>query len=609
MSIRLYSFTSMEEKGVISVNSENIFPVIKKFLYSDCDVFLRELVSNAVDASQKLKQLASMGQYEGSVENLRIDVKLDKEHKTITISDQGLGMDVEEIKKYINQLAFSGATDFINKYKDQSESKQLIGFFGLGFYSAFMVSERVDIITKSYKADAQPVFWTCDGSTSFEIREASKETVGTDVVLHVNQEEYLDNFRIKTLLDRFCKFLPIPIFFEDKQINNPEPLWIKHPQDLKKEDYEKFYNELFPYYDKPLFWIHLNIDYPFTLTGILYFPSDLNSMDYKQNKIHLYARQVFITDEVNEIVPNFLRMLHGVIDSPDIPLNVSRSALQSDRNVKMISSYITKKVAEKMFDMFRVDRAKFEGDWDKIENLVKYGMLTEEKFFEIAKNFMLVKNLEGKCFTVQEYIDNVKEKQTDKNSKTILLYATNPQLQDVFIQNCLGAGYDVLLMKGQLDNHILAFLENKFENILFRSVESATVRELIDKGLEDEASDLTENEKDKLKEIFEEHVGKEHINWSVKALGKENLPVMVTISEMVKRMKDLEKWNQTSYNLPDDFNAVINISHPSVKNLLNCEDKVATRERVKMLYQIGLLAQGKLQGKNLTDFINLLVKA
>ena len=550
-----------------------------------------------------------MGQYDGNVDNLRIDVKLDKEHKTITISDQGLGMDVEEIKKYINQLAFSGATDFINKYKDQGDSKQLIGFFGLGFYSAFMVSERVDILTKSYKNDAQPVFWTCDGSTSFEIREATKDTIGTDVILHINQEEYLDNFRIKTLLDRFCKFLPIPIFFEDKQINNPSPLWIKHPQDLKKEDYENFYKELFPYYEKPLFWIHLNIDYPFTLTGVLYFPSDVNTLDYKQNKIHLYARQVFITSEVTEIVPDFLRMLHGVIDSPDIPLNVSRSALQSDRNVKMISSYITRKVAEKMSDIFRMDRVKFEEDWDKIGTFVKYGMLTEEKFYDIAKDFMLMKNLEGKSFTVQEYIDKVKEKQTDKNSKTVLLYTTDPQQQDVFIQNCLNAGYDVLLMKEQLDNHILAFLEHKFENISFKSVESATVKELIDKGIEEEVSDLTENEKDKLKEIFEEHIGKDHINWSAKALGKENLPVVVTISEMVKRMKDLEKWNQTSYNLSDDFNAVINISHPSVKNILKVEDKSIVNERVRMLYQIGLLAQGKLQGKNLTDFINSLVRA
>lgn len=598
----------MEEKGVISVSSENIFPVIKKFLYSDCDVFLRELVSNAVDASQKLKQLVAMGQYDGNVDNLRIDVKLDKEHKTITISDQGIGMDVEEVKKYINQLAFSGATDFINKYKDQGESKQLIGFFGLGFYSAFMVSERVDILTKSYKSEAEPVFWTCDGSTSFEIKEATKENVGTDVILHVNQEEYLDEYKIKLLLDRFCKFLPIPIFFEDKQINNPEPLWIKHPQDLKNEDYEKFYNELFPYYEKPLFWIHLNIDYPFNLTGILFFPSDLSSIDYKQNKIHLYARQVFITDEVNEIVPNFLRMLHGVIDSPDIPLNVSRSALQADRNVKMISSYITKKVAEKMFDMFRIDREKFEKDWDKIESLVKYGMLTEEKFYDIAKNFMLVKNLDNKFFTLQEYIDNVKEKQTDKNSKTVLLYTTDPQQQDMFIQNCSNAGFDVLLMQGQLDNHVVSFLEHKFENISFKSVESATVKELIDKGVGENACDLTENEQDKLKELFEEHVGKDHIKWNVKALEKEDLPVVVTISEMSKRMKDLEKWNHTSYNIPDEFNVIINTSHPSVKNILKIQDVEIIKSRIKMLYQIGLLAQGKLQGKNLTDFINSLVK-
>lgn len=598
----------MEEKGVISVSSENIFPVIKKFLYSDCDVFLRELVSNAVDASQKLKQLVAMGQYDGNVDNLRIDVKLDKEHKTITISDQGIGMDVEEVKKYINQLAFSGATDFINKYKDQGESKQLIGFFGLGFYSAFMVSERVDILTKSYKSEAEPVFWTCDGSTSFEIKEATKENVGTDVILHVNQEEYLDEYKIKLLLDRFCKFLPIPIFFEDKQINNPEPLWIKHPQDLKNEDYEKFYNELFPYYEKPLFWIHLNIDYPFNLTGILFFPSDLSSIDYKQNKIHLYARQVFITDEVNEIVPNFLRMLHGVIDSPDIPLNVSRSALQADRNVKMISSYITKKVAEKMFDMFRIDREKFEKDWDKIESLVKYGMLTEEKFYDIAKNFMLVKNLDNKFFTLQEYIDKVKEKQTDKNSKTVLLYTTDPQQQDMFIQNCSNSGFDVLLMQGQLDNHVVSFLEHKFENISFKSVESATVKELIDKGVGENACDLTENEQDKLKELFEEHVGKDHIKWNVKALEKEDLPVVVTISEMSKRMKDLEKWNHTSYNIPDEFNVIINTSHPSVKNILKIQDAEIIKSRIKMLYQIGLLAQGKLQGKNLTDFINSLVK-
>ena len=332
-------------------------------------------------------------------------------------------------------------------------------------------------------------------------------------------------------------------------------------------------------------------------------------MDYKQNKIHLYARQVFITDEVNEIVPNFLMMLHGVVDSPDIPLNVSRSALQSDRNVKMISSYITKKVAEKMFDMFRVDREKFEKDWDKIESLVKYGMLTEEKFFEIAKNFMLVKNLDNKFFTLDEYINQVKEKQTDKNSKIVLLYATDPQQQDVFIQNCLNAGYDVLLMKGQLDNHVVSFLEHKFENINFKSVESATVKELIDKGIVDDVCDLTENEQDKLKEIFEEHVGKDNIKWSVKALSAEDLPVVVTISEMVKRMKDLERWNQTSYNLPDEYSAVINTAHPSVKNILKVEDKDGVRERAKMLYQIGLLAQGRLRGKDLTDFINSLVRA
>ena len=602
---------NLEESGQISVNSENIFPVIKKFLYSDCDVFLRELVSNAVDACQKLKQLALLNKYDGNTENLKINIVLDQDKKTLTIKDNGIGMDTNEVKKYINQLAFSGATDFLSKYQNQGgDTKQLIGFFGLGFYSAFMVSDSVDIVTKSYKPDTKGVFWSCDGSTTYSIREIERETVGTDIILHINaeSEDYLKPYKISELLLKYCKFLPIPIFFEDKQINNTSPIWIKHPQELTKEDYEKFYNELYPYSPKPLFWVHLNIDYPFNLTGILYFPADLQTVEYKPNKIHLYTRQVFITDELKDIIPQFLNILHGVIDSPDIPLNVSRSALQADKNVKSIKSYIVKKMAEKLEEMYKKDRKYYEDQWPKVELLVKYGMLSDDDFFERSKNFLLLQNVDNQFFSVQEYIDKVKENQTDKDNKVVLLYSDNIQQHDLFIENCKEKGYDVLKFVNIIDNHVITLLEHKFPDIIFKSVESNTVNKLIEKETNEEIGILTDEEKEQVKLLFEATINKSRVHWSVANMNKNDLPVLVTVDESLKRLKELQKWQQTEIPFEDDYNAIINSNHESIKKVLSIENEEDKKHMVKLLYQLGVLSQGSLKGKDLSDMIKDIVK-
>ncbi|MDQ2657251.1 MAG: molecular chaperone HtpG, partial [Bacteroidota bacterium] len=490
---------AVEEKGTISIHTENIFPIIKKFLYSDHEIFLRELVSNAVDATQKLKKLASLGDFTGELGDLTIEVSFDKKKKTITVSDRGIGMTAEEVKKYINQIAFSGAAEFVEQFKDKADGKDIIGKFGLGFYSSFMVADNVEIISKSYKVagDEDAVRWQCDGSTEFSINSTKKETRGTDVILHVNKEseEFLDEWRLKSILEKYCKFLPVEIKFGtreesvedgvdsegkpkyktvkvDQIINNPSPLWTKSPSELKDEDYLKFYKELYPYAEDPLFWIHLNVDYPFSLTGILYFPRVKNDFEINKNKIQLYSRQVFITDEVKDVVPDFLMLLHGVLDSPDIPLNVSRSYLQSDASVKKISQHITKKVADKLQDLFKKDRADFEKKWDDINIFVKYGIISDEKFYDRAKEFTLLKNVDNLYFTLDEYRDKVKTNQTDKEKSLIYLYASDKSKQHSFIEGAKGKSYDVLLFEGILDSHFINTLEQKLEKTQIRRVDS-----------------------------------------------------------------------------------------------------------------------------------------
>ncbi|ACE06303.1 hypothetical protein Aasi_0943 [Candidatus Amoebophilus asiaticus 5a2] len=595
----------MQEKGTISVHSENIFPIIKKFLYSDHDVFLRELVANAVDATQKLKQLASLGEYDGEVSKLRIQITINEKLKTLTISDQGLGMTAEEIKEYINQVAFSGATAFVEKYKDKGQQQQLIGFFGLGFYSAFMVADRVDIITKSYQKDAESVHWTCDGSTAFELRKAVKKEVGTDIVLHLNadSEEFLQKHKIKEILNRYCKFLPVEIEFDGEVINNTQPIWIKSPSELKEEDYLKFYKELYPFSPDPLFWIHLNVDYPFNLTGVLYFPQVTQKLEHSSNKIQLYAKQVFITEEVKDIVPPFLMLLHGVIDSPDIPLNVSRSYLQADSNVKKINTYITKKVADKLDELFKKDRKSYEEKWPSIELFVKYGMLTEDKFYEKAKDFVLFKTVDSEYFTLSEYPERVKEKQTDSEQHTIILYANNVDKQDLYIQACKRRGFDVLLFDGQLDSHFLETLERKLDKVRFKSVDAEPVDKLIGKS-EQQASLLDEKEQNKLQDIYKQAIRDATVVWSVVPMASDELPVVITVPEFVKRLHAMAQL-QPNAGMPPmlQLQAAINANHPLAKKLLSIGEESEQLALARKAYQLALLSQNMLNGAALTEFI------
>eukprot|EP01132_Coremiostelium_polycephalum_P002978 gene2978-3719_t len=593
----------MKEKGTISVHSENIFPIIKKFLYSDHDVFLRELVANAVDATQKLKQLTSLGAYEGNVEKLGITVEVNEKLKTLTISDQGLGMTAEEVKQYINQVAFSGATAFVEKYKDQGQQQQLIGFFGLGFYSAFMVADRVDIITKSYQKDSEAVLWTCDGSTSFELSKAVKKEVGTDIVLHLNadSEEFLQAYKIKEVLQRYCKFLPVEITFGGEVINNTHPLWVKTPSELKDEDYLSFYKELYPFSPDPLFWIHLNVDYPFNLTGVLYFPKLTQRLEQNPNKIQLYARQVFITDEVKDIVPPFLMLLHGIIDSPDIPLNVSRSYLQADSNVKKINAYISKKVADKLEELFKKDQKTYEEKWPSMDLFVKYGMLTEDKFYERAKDFVLLKTVAGKYVTLPAYKETIKEKQTD-GDQLVVLYAHNPAKQDWQVQACTQRGYDVLLLDGQLDGHFIETLESKLEKVRFKSVDSAPIDQLI--GSKEVQSELTEKEQQVLQDLYKQAIPDASVTWSIASLGEEELPVVVTVPEFSKRlhaMAQMQPYMGTAPLLP--LQAAINTNHPLVSRLLSMEDKGEQHRLALQAYQLGLLSQNMLEGAALSEFM------
>lgn len=576
------------KKGNIGVTTENIFPVIKKFLYSDHEIFLREMISNAVDATQKLKTLAQKSDFKGETGDLTVHVNLDKDAKTLTISDRGIGMTAEEIDKYINQIAFSGVTDFLEKYKD--EANAIIGHFGLGFYSAFMVSDKVEIITKSYKEGAQAVHWTCDGSPEFTLDETEKADRGSDIILHISDDcsEYLDKVKITELLNKYCRFMPVSIAFgkktewkdgkevetaDDNIINNLEPLWTKSPSTLKDEDYKKFYRELYPMQDDPLFWIHLNVDYPFHLTGILYFPRVHSSIDLQRNKIQLYCNQVFVTDQVEGIVPEFLTLLHGVIDSPDIPLNVSRSYLQSDSNVKKISTYITKKVADRLQHTFKDDRKGYEKMWDDLKLFITYGMLSQDDFYERAKDFALFKDVDGKHFTFDEYKTLTKDNQTDKNGDLIYLYATNTDDQYTYIKSAQDKGYSVLLLDGQLDAPMINMLEQKFEKTRFSRVDADITDRLIAKE-DNKKEELEKDDRDKLSEVFSSQMPTtEKANYSVdvQALGEQASPVIITQSEYMRRMKEMSQFQpgMSFYNqMPDSYMMVLNSDHRLVKEVL-----------------------------------------
>ncbi|MFT5616876.1 MAG: molecular chaperone HtpG [Arenicella sp.] len=597
----------MAEKGTISVNTENIFPIIKKFLYSDHEIFLRELVSNAVDATQKLQKLAAIGEFNGELGELKVKVAVDKEAKTITISDRGIGMTEEEIKKYINQIAFSGATEFLEKYKDADDNNQIIGHFGLGFYSAFMVAEQVEIITKSHVEDSTSVKWACEGSTSFEITSAEKEDRGTDIVLHINDDsaEFLEVSRIQAVLDKYTKFLPVEIEFDEKIVNNPNPIWTKGPSDLTDEDYINFYKELYPFAEEPLFWIHLNVDYPFNLTGILYFPKVKNDITMHKDKIQLYSRQVFITDEVKDIVPEFLMLLHGVIDSPDIPLNVSRSYLQADSNVKKINSYITKKVADKLKDLYKSDRADFEAKWDSIGLFIKYGIVSDEKFSEKAKDYVLLTNTEGKHFTMDEYKAQVAPTQTDKTENVVFLYTTDAGAQDSYIQSAKKKGYDVLELGGVLDSHFVGAVERLAEKVTLKRVDAELADKLIDTGSEVE-SVLSEDESNKITEIFKKAVGDEQAQISVESMATDDMPVTITVPEFMRRMQDMAKMQggmDGMMGLPTMNNIGINANHSVTSKILKAESEEEQTKLAKQAYDLALLSQGLLTGKALTSFI------
>lgn len=596
------------QKGNIRVQTENIFPIIKKFLYSEHDIFLRELVSNAVDATQKLKTLSSIGEAKGDLGELRIDIKIDTDAKTLTISDKGVGMTAEEVDKYLNQVAFSGAEEFLEKYKGQNEAN-IIGHFGLGFYSSFMVSDKVEVITKSFR-EAPAVKWECDGSPAFTLEETEKAERGTDIVLHINEEskEFLEAHRVREILEKFCKFLPVPVFFEEKQINNPTPAWTKKPSELTTEDYQNFYKELYPYNETPLFWIHLNVDYPFNLTGILYFPKIKQSYEIQKDKIQLYSNQVFVTEEVKDIVPEFLMLLQGVIDSPDIPLNVSRSYLQGDPNVKKINNHITKKVADKLEEIFNKERTAFEEKWEHIGLFVKYGMMTDDKFFERANKFHLFEDADsGKFYTLEEYRMAAETLQKNKDGKLVVLYTTNPIQQDAYIQQAKAKGYIVAKMETLIDAAFINQVEHKWENISFSRVDADIADNLIDKQ-ESADSVLSTADADALKQLFTIQVQDINLTVDVKGLSKDAPPVVATRPEFMRRMKDMGAVGgpMTSFyaNMPDEVSLTVNGNHPIYQKILNEADPSQKEKIVHNLADLALLSQGLLKGNNLTTFIN-----
>ena len=622
----------MTKKGKIGVTTDNIFPIIKKFLYSDHEIFLRELVSNAVDATQKLKTISSVGDFKGDLGDISVHVSIDEKAGTLTISDKGIGMTADEIDKYINEIALSSANDFLDKYEDNSNA--IIGHFGLGFYSAFMVAERVEIKTLSYIEDSEAVKWSCDGSPEYTIEKIKKETRGTDIVLHIDDEnkEFLQKDRITTLLNKYCKFLPVPIVFgkkqewkdgksvetdEDNVINNTKPAWIHRPTELKDEDYLNFYRELYPMGEEPLFWIHLNVDYPFNLTGILYFPRIKSNIDLERNKIQLYSNQVFVTDSVGDIVPEFLTLLHGVIDSPDIPLNVSRSYLQSDHNVKKISNHISKKVADRLSEIFNSDRNEYEEKWDSLKLFVEYGMLSDERFYDRTEKISLVKNVDGKHFTLDEYKTLIKENQTDKDDNITYLYASNKDDQFTFIDAAKEKGYDVLLMDGQLDTHWVGLLEQKLEKSRFIRVDSDTAENII---VKEEAAkvELTDKQKENVEEVIKSQLPKiEKTEFTVdyNALGKKGRPIQIIQNEFSRRMKEMSQMQpgMAFYGeMPDTYQVALNIDHPIIADIISKteskekEDLQQYAEENKTLHQLidlALLSNGMLKGKALSEFI------
>lgn len=610
--------------GTISVQTENIFPIIKQFLYSDQEIFLRELISNAVDATNKLKTLASRGEFKGELGDLTIEIILDEEAKTLTIRDKGIGMTSEEVEKYLNQVAFSSAAEFLEKYKDDAS---IIGHFGLGFYSAFMVSKKVEAVTLSYKEDAKGVTWSCEGDPTYSISDNEKSTRGTDIVLHISDDaiEFLQKSRIESLLNTYCKFLPIPIQFgtrtethtegegDDKVetteelpniINNTSPIWKKQPAELTDEDYKSFYQELYPYSPEPLFWIHLNIDYPFNLTGVMYFPKLGNTLEVQKNKIQLYSNQVYVTDNVKDIVPEFLTLLHGVIDSPDIPLNVSRSSLQADSNVKKITGYITRKVADALKDLFTKDRAAYEQKWKDIGVFIKYGMLSDEKFHEKALKFMLLQNLQDQYFTFDEYKEKITELQKDKNDKLVCIYTTDPDAQHSAIEAAQGRSYDVLKMDAVLDAHFMQHIEYKVNDFTFIRVDSETSDQLVQRD-EKKESVLSEDDQKNVKEWFEKAIDNKMATVDLKPLSPEDKPVMITRPEFMRRMKEMQMLQGQSFgDFPEMYNLVVNSNHPIiVQRLLSESDEDKKSNLIKHLYDLARLDQGMLKGKELSAFV------
>lgn len=623
------------QSGTINVQTENIFPIIKKFLYSDHEIFLRELVSNAVDASQKVKTLSGIGEVKANTEKLRVEVILDKAEKTLTVRDNGIGMTGEEVEKYINQIAFSGAEEFLDKYKDSEVKNAIIGHFGLGFYSAFMVAEKVEIITRSQLPGSTPVRWSCDGSPNYTLEETSKKTKGTDIILHISEEskEFLEESRISGILNKYCKFMPVPIVFGKKTeqvddpsgekdedgsvkqisrevdniVNNTVPAWTRKPADLTDEDYTSFYRELYPMtFEDPLFHIHLNVDYPFNLTGILFFPKLKQNMELQKNKIHLYSNQVFITDNVENIVPDFLTLLHGVIDSPDIPLNVSRSYLQEDGNVKKISAHITKKVADKLNSMFNSDREDFEGKWDSIRVFIEYGMLTDEKFFDKATKFCLFKTTEGQFYTLEQMKEKLEVNQKDKNDKLIALYTADAELHHDRIEKAKEMGYEVLQLDGPLAAHFIQRMETHENDVEFRRVDADTLEKLIEKD-DSYASLLNEEQEKSLQPLVEEVAGKERFTVSFAAMSTNEHPMVITQSEFMRRMKEQQAVGGGGFNvfgdLPEKYNLVVNSGHPLVEKLATLDDEDKKKQLLRQLTDLALLSNGMLKGKDLSRFV------
>lgn len=620
-------------KGTINVQTENIFPIIKKFLYSDNEIFLRELVSNAVDAVSKLKTLKKIGEYTGELGDLRVEVKLDEKAGTLTVSDNGVGMTEEEVQRYLNDIAFSGAEEFLKKYDDKAKDSGIIGHFGLGFYSAFMVAKKVDVITKSHTG-TDAVKWSCEGNPEYQIEAAERSEVGTDVVLHIadDSKEFLEENRLSGILDKYCKFLPVSIKFGTKTIqedhpdgkkdkdgnlekvdvevdnivNNPNPAWKKAPADLENQDYKDFYRELYPMtFEEPLFHIHLNVDYPFNLTGILYFPKLKNNIQVQKDKIQLYSNQVFITDSVENIVPEFLTLLHGVIDSPDIPLNVSRSYLQEDAAVRKISGHITKKVADKLASMFKNDRKDFEAKWDDIKVFIEYGMLTEEKFFDKMKKAFLFKNVDGEHFTIEEYKEKIQEKQKDKNDQVVHLYASDVKDQDNFIESAKNRGYDVLLLETPLTGHFIQHLESKLENVKFTRVDGDTVDKLIEKEEQPE-SNLTDDQKKTIEPVIEEVAGKDKFTVRFESMTENDDPMVITRPEFIRRMKEQQEVGGGGFgmgNMPEMLNLVVNSNHPVISKILTEQDESRRKDLVKQTVDLAMLAQNMLKGKDLTAFV------